>query len=114
MFVFEHMVFPISRLPSPLLALPYPKLCSGGVLLVVTKARVGSMICFGFLACFSAYTWVNNTHTHTPVAQVSISGVHVLNKLGVQALRGCLSLRILNQAVGSLLSKIGTLVRVGS
>lgn len=37
-----------------------------------------------------------------------------MHKLRVQALRGCLSLRILNQAVGSLLSKVDTLVRVGS
>lgn len=55
-----------------------------------------------------------HTHARTPLAQISISGVHVLHKLRVQALRGCLSLRILNQAVGSLLSKMGTLVRVDS
>ena len=54
------------------------------LLLPGSKAREGSMLCFGFAVCFSVCTChaLTTTLTHTPVlAQTSFSGVCVLHKL---------------------------------
>lgn len=123
MFIFEHMFFPISRLPSPLLVLPYPKLPSGWAAFGCHGQAAVWLACFVWawlraLVCAHVCVWA---HTHTrarvrPFTWGSVCGVHVPYQLKEgrfsEAARVCE--QILNQAEGSLLSKTRALVRDGS
>lgn len=110
------MFFPISRLPSPLLVLPYPKLPSGWAAVGCYSQAPVWVACFVLAqlhALVCAHTCAR-THAHASSKPHQWSAC-TTQAQRVHVLRGSAQLceHTLTQVVGSLLSKTGTLVRDG-
>lgn len=89
------------------------------LLLPGSEARVGSMLCSGFAVYFSvcAHGVRSQPHSHTHQCLLKpplVEGVYDASSKSAGSQRLPVCEQILNEAVGSLLSKRDTLVRDGS